>query len=70
MIKNNRKVYKIWDNTNQIYLAYSRKRSWLVFPSQAIKYANLDIHNPNLEVHEFKLEPSWRYTLDKKLIHV
>lgn len=73
MTRNNNKIYRIWDTVNNVYitLGADHKSSWLVFPSAVLKAANLTgtCAEAALEVHEFKLEPSWRYNLKHELIH-
>lgn len=69
------KVYKIYDNTNKKYvsLGYKSRSIWNNFPTLTIEEltrVNKNYHDvlERFEVHEFELNISNKYLINKTLI--
>jgi hypothetical protein len=67
MASNTKKVYKIKDKRTGKYitLGYSNKKTWLIFPAQAIEFNQHKIHDKeNYEVEQYELVKTKTFDLD------
>jgi hypothetical protein len=68
-----KKLYRVRNKKTGKFIAlgYERKTSWLVFPSEVIKnnrHFSFPDGEENYEVVMFEMQPTKKFTLDKKEI--